>query len=76
MEAARLQPEAAVNRPLNLPLYFSVSLLTSILIDRLKCWNEAVEAAAEAVEAVARVAAVEQHFAFLTKMRLLEDLIC
>ena len=45
------------------PLYFSVSLLTSILTDRLKCWN------AEAAEAVEAVAVAEQRSAFLTKMR-------
>ena len=56
-EAALEVVEAA-----HLPLYFSVSLLTSILIDRLKCWN------AEAAEAVA-VAVAEQRSAFLTKMR-------
>ena len=53
-------------------LCFSVSLLTLILTDRLKCWN-AVEAVMEA-EAVVSVA--EQHFAFLTKMRPWEPLCC
>jgi len=50
----------------------SVSLLTSILTDQLKCWN-AVEAVMEA-EAVVSVA--EQHSAFLTKMRPWEPLCC
>ena len=50
----------------------SVSLLTWILTDQLKCWN-AVEAVMEA-EAVVSVA--EQHSAFLTKMRPWEPLCC
>ena len=53
-------------------LCFSVSLLTLILTDQLKCWN-AVEAVMEA-EAVVSVA--EQHSAFLTKMRPWEPLCC
>ena len=53
-------------------LCFSVSLLTLILTDQLKCWN-AVEALMEA-EAVVSVA--EQHSAFLTKMRPWEPLCC
>ena len=49
-------------------LCFSVSLLTLILTDQLKCWN-AVEAV---MEAAAVVFVAEQHSAFLTKMRPLE----